>query len=51
MSGFFAMGGYAAFIWPAYAISAASLVAMVWQCLAAWRAARKRLEELERERP
>jgi heme exporter protein D len=51
MSGFFAMGGYAAFIWPAYAISALALVAMVWQCLAAWRAARKRLEELERDRP
>ena len=50
MSGFFAMGGYAAFIWPAYAISALALVAMVWQSLAAWRAARKRLEMLEREK-
>jgi heme exporter protein D len=51
MSGFFAMGGYGAFIWPAYAISALALAAMVWQCLAAWRAARRRLEELERDRP
>jgi heme exporter protein D len=51
MSAFFAMGGYAAFVWPAYGISAAALVTMVWQSLAAWRAARKRLEALERERP
>jgi heme exporter protein D len=51
MNSFFAMGGYAAFIWPAYAISALALAAMIWQCLAAWRAAKKRLEALERERP
>jgi len=51
MTSFFAMGGYGAFIWPAYGISALALMAMIWRCLAAWRAARKRLEELERERP
>jgi heme exporter protein D len=51
MTGFFAMGGYAAFIWPAYGISAVALTGMIWQCIAAWRAARKRLDALERERP
>ncbi len=51
MTSFFAMGGYAAFIWPAYGISAVALGCMIWQCIAAWRAAKKRLEELERERP
>jgi heme exporter protein D len=51
MTSFFAMGGYAAFIWPAYAVSAVALVGMIWQCVAAWRAAKKRLDDLERERP
>ena len=51
MTSFFAMGGYAAFIWPAYGISAVALAAMIWQCVAAWRAAKRRLDDLERERP
>ena len=51
MNGFLAMGGYAAFIWPAYGISAFALAAMVWQSWAAWRAAKKRLDMLERQRP
>jgi heme exporter protein D len=51
MTGFFAMGGYAAFIWPAYGITALALVAMIWQSIAAWRAAKRRLDALERERP
>ena len=51
MNNFFAMGGYAAFIWPAYGVSVLALVAMVWQSVAAWRAAKKRLEALEREKP
>ena len=51
MNTFLAMGGYGAFIWPAYGVSALALIAMVWQSWAAWRAAKKRLEELERDRP
>ena len=51
MNNFFAMGGYAAFIWSAYGVSVLALVAMVWQSVAAWRAAKKRLEALEREKP
>jgi heme exporter protein D len=44
------MGGYAAFIWPAYAVSALGLLGMVWQSWAAWRAAKKRLQALEEDK-
>ena len=37
MSEFLAMGGYAAFIWPAYGLTAAVLGALAW---ASWRARR-----------
>ena len=50
MTGFFAMGGYGVFIWPAYGVSALALIAIVWQSWAAWRAAKKKLEELEQDR-
>ena len=50
MSAFFAMGGYADFIWPAYGVSALALLAMVWQSWAAWRAAKKKLQALEEDR-
>jgi heme exporter protein D len=50
MNAFFAMGGYAAFIWPAYGASAIGLLAMVWQCWASWRSAKKKLEALEQDR-
>jgi heme exporter protein D len=36
MSEFFAMGGYAAYVWPAYGISAAALLAlgvMSWRAM------------------
>jgi heme exporter protein D len=39
---FFAMGGYAAYVWPAYAISVAALLALGF---ASWRAM-KRAERL-----
>ncbi len=47
MSTFFAMGGYGAFIWPAYGVSALALIGIVWQSWAAWRAASKKLDALE----
>ena len=50
MTSFFAMGGYGAFIWPAYGVSLLGLVAMVCQCWAAWRAAQKRLAALEEDK-
>ena len=48
MSGFFAMGGYAAFVWPAYAISVGVLTVMVVATLRAYRRAKKQIEELSR---
>jgi heme exporter protein CcmD len=42
------MGGYAAFVWPAYAISVAVLVVMVVATLRAHRRAKRRLRDLGR---
>lgn len=38
MSDFFAMGGYAAYLWPSYAIAAALLIGLF---IISWRRARK----------
>jgi len=48
MSAFFAMGGYAAFIWPAYGISALLLGGAVVMTLRAYRRARAQLDALEK---
>lgn len=48
MSGFFAMGGYAAFVWPAYAISLFVLAAMAVATFRAYGRARKQIEDLSR---
>ena len=48
MSDFFAMGGYAAYIWPAYGIAAA-LLAGLW--IASVRGLRAREAELEKAEP
>jgi heme exporter protein D len=45
---FLAMGGYADFVWPAYGITALGLGAAVLLTWRGWRAARRRLAELER---
>lgn len=47
---FLAMGGYAAFIWPAYGVSLVGLVAIAWQSWAGWRAAQRRLRALEEDK-
>lgn len=47
MAAFFAMGGYAAFVWPSYGVSAAALVAAVVLTLSAYRRARSALSLLE----
>jgi heme exporter protein CcmD len=39
MANYFAMGGYAAFIWPSYALSVLTLAGLaVWSLRANWRA-------------
>ena len=47
MSDFFAMGGYAAYLWPAYGFTALVLIALLVQ---SWRSARRRDAELEQVR-
>ncbi|BDX01021.1 heme exporter protein CcmD [Maricaulis maris] len=47
MTEFFAMGGYAAYVWPTWAVSAAVLVALVVHALLERRAAREALRRLE----
>jgi heme exporter protein D len=44
---FFAMGGYAAYVWPAFGFAGAALVGLGWQ---SWRTARRREAELEQLR-
>ncbi len=48
MAAFFVMGKYAAFVWPAYGISALGIVASVALSLRAYRRAKTRLAALER---
>jgi heme exporter protein D len=44
---FWAMGGYAAFVWPAYGASALGLAGAVIWTLQSYGAARRRLKALE----
>jgi len=50
MSGWLAMGGYAAFVWPAYGVSVAGLLAMAFLTLRGWWGARRALGEQARTR-
>jgi heme exporter protein D len=45
---FFAMGGYGAYVWPAYLISAVTLAGLVAHVLRRAARARKRLQALEK---
>ncbi|MDX2144340.1 MAG: heme exporter protein CcmD [Rhodospirillaceae bacterium] len=38
LSEYFQMGGYAWFVWPAYALAAAGLIGVLWASYRAWRA-------------
>ena len=48
---FFAMGGYAAFVWPAYAISAVALMALFVQSWRAMKRAERLVELSETKQP
>lgn len=50
MGEFFRMGGYAAYVWPAYGLAAAVLVGMLVASLASWRSRRTLLDRLEAAR-
>jgi heme exporter protein D len=45
------MGGYAAFVWPAYAIAAIVLAGLSLHSLAAYRRCRRELARLQQVRP
>jgi heme exporter protein D len=47
VSDFFAMGGYGAYVWPAFGFAAAVLLGLLWH---SWRAARGGEAELEQLR-
>lgn len=47
MSEFFQMGGYAAYVWPAFGFAALLLIGLLWQ---SWNAARRREAELRQLR-
>ena len=48
---FWQMGGYAAFVWPAFGVSALGLIAAVAWTLRAYNAAKARLKTLEEKKP
>jgi heme exporter protein D len=50
LDAFLAMGGYARFVWPAYAAAAIVLVGLLIWSLAAYRRCQRELAELQRER-
>ena len=49
MANFFAMGGYAVFVWPAYAITIVVLSAAIALSLQAYAQARRTVRQLEEE--
>ncbi len=49
MSGFWAMGGYAIYVWPAYGISLAGLATAAGLTLRAYARAKAALARLERQ--
>ena len=51
LADFFAMGGYAAYVWPAYALTATVLAGLLAWCLGDYRRRQRELERLQRDRP
>lgn len=51
MADFFAMGGYGAYVWPAYLITAAVLLAVTILIVRRSARARERLASLEQKKP
>lgn len=51
LGSFIDMGGYAAYVWPAYGVTALALAALVVFSLRAMRARERELEALEAGKP
>ena len=50
LSTFFAMGGHAGYLWPAFAVSLLALAGLLWLTLRGWRQSEDILRMLRRER-
>jgi heme exporter protein D len=50
MLDYLAMGGYAAFVWPAYVLAAVILGGLFWQSRQGYRRRQRELERLQRGR-
>jgi heme exporter protein D len=48
MTAFLSMGGYAAFVWPAYGVSAVGIAAAILITARSYRRAKSRLAAIER---
>ena len=46
VSEFLRMGGYAPFVWPAYAVTAAVMLGLLVQSLVSYRASKRELDRL-----
>ncbi len=46
---YFAMGGYAVYVWPAYGVSVAVLGGLALHCLLRYRLSMRSLDELQRQ--
>jgi heme exporter protein D len=51
LSQYFAMGGYAAFVWPAYAVATIVIGGLSWQSWRRYRASAVLLDRVQREAP
>ncbi len=49
MANFFAMGGYAVFVWPAYAVTFVVLIAAIVLSIQSYTQARRNVRQLEEE--
>ena len=49
LGNYLAMGGYGAFVWPAYAVALGVLGGLAWRSWRRYRASTAALEELQRE--
>lgn len=50
ISDFFAMGGHAAYIWPAFAITLLAMVGLLFATMRGWRQSEATLRSLRQER-
>ena len=49
VGGYLAMGGYAAFVWPAYGVALAVLGGLAWHSCRRYRASTDALDKLQHE--